>query len=259
MTTRSPAPLEPRVTRRRHAWSLAKAALAATLLVLPGLAVAASLKGKVTGTAKLLNPVWNEAKDPGAHRYSFREPSPTVRVEARSLTGFLPKELCVAALGSKGAPKGTAKVAIAGGRTSPVTLVVAPGQLIQFENQDPFPHRIYVVGGSGLPPGEVAFTKTRQWTPPGPGKFEVRDELAPSIRSWIVVEPRVVGVTFPERNGDFSIDLEPGKYALRGFFNGEPVGSELAITVTNSPDQRLGDPLIVGEAGKPADANKGGP
>lgn len=216
-------------------------------MALPGVALAATVKGKVAGAAKLLNPVWNEAKDPGLHRYSFREPSPTVRAEVYTLTGFLPKELAVVALGEGAKAKGTVAVTIAGGRTTPVTIVVPAGQAIQFTNADPFPHKLFDTGKKGLQPVETAPTKSRSWTPPGPGRYEIRDELAPSVRSWIVVEPRAVAVAYPNRKGEFAIDLEPGSYTLRGYFGGEPVGIEQTLNVTPTSEQVLQLPLVVGD------------
>jgi hypothetical protein len=234
---------------------------ALALLALPALAAAAgtiTVKGKLVGTQKLLNPVWNEAKEEKYHRYTFREPSPTVRADVKNLTGYLPKELCVAALADQGAPlKAALRMVIAGGRTSPVTLVVAVGQQIQFENQDPFPHKLYDTGGKGLGVAETLPTKTRGWTPPGPGKYEIRDQNAPSVRSFIVVEPRTVAQGYPDRKGDFGIELAPGHYVLRGYYNGEPVGSELPIDVAlGPPEQPLRLPLTVGEVAA-ADAGGG--
>jgi plastocyanin len=215
-----------------------------------------TVRGKTVGAGKLLNPVWNEAKDRNLDRYTFREPSATVRSDVRTLTAHLPKELCIAALVSGDAkPKQPYWMAIAGGRTTPVTLVVAAGQQIEFRNDDPFPHKIYVVGADskGLPPAEMGQAKTRAWTPPGPGKYELRDQLAPSVRSWVVVEPHVANVGYPDRKGDFLIELEPGAYTLRGYFNGEPVGVELPITVAPVPvEQPLRFPLVVGETDAPA-------
>jgi plastocyanin len=235
-------------------------AAAAALIALPLCAYAATgpvtVKGKTVGATKLLNPVWNEAKDPKLNRYTFREPSATVRPDVRTLTAHLPKELCVAALveGEGKALKAPLRVVVAGGRTSPVTLVVAQGQQILFENQDPFPHKLYVTGADakGFQATETAASKSRTWTPPGPGKYEIRDQLAPSLRSWIVVEPHVVSVGYPDRKGDFQIDLEPGTYKLRGYFNGEPVGTELPITVAPAPvEQPLRAPLLIGEGEAP--------
>jgi hypothetical protein len=234
------------------------------LLAVPSAALAAAnvvtVKGKVNGTGKLMNPAWSEAKDPKAHRFTFREPSLTVRQDVRNLTGYMPKELCIAALvldGKAPAPKVPLRVTIAGGRTSPVTLVVAEGQQIQFENLDPFPHKLYDTAAKGFAAVETAAAKSRSWTPPGPGKYEIRDQTTPSLRSWIVVEPRAIGVGYPDRKGDFAIDLEPGKYKLRGYFNGEPVGTEIDAVVAPVPvEQLLKVPLQVGDT--VADAGTGG-
>jgi hypothetical protein len=234
---------------------LRRAAVALALMVVPGAALAATItvKGRTVGANKLQNPVWNEAKDPNLHRYTFREPSPTVRPDVRTLTAHLPKELCIAALvpeGGTGAPlKAPLKVVIAGGRTTPVTLVVAEKQQILFDNQDPFSHKLYDTGNKGLAAAEIGPSKSRGWTPPGPGKYEIRDQISPSIRAWIVVEPRAAAVGYPDRKGEFQIDLEPGKYKLRGYHNGAPVGSELDITVAPVPvEQTLKAPLPIGEA-----------
>lgn len=235
-----------------------KIAFTAALFALPSLAIGAgavTLKGRIAGGGKLMNPVWNEAKEPQNHHYTFREPSATVRADARQLTGFLPKELCIAALGDKGAPnKAPLRMAIAGGRTSPVTLVVAEGQQIQFDNGDPFPHRIYDTTNK-LIEGDIPPGGKRGWTPPnGPGKYEIRDKTAPSIRSWIVVEPKTVAVSYPDRKGEFTIDVEPGKYKLRAYFNGEPVGQELDVDARPGPaEQPLKGPLNLGDAAQ-ADA-----
>ena len=233
------------------------------LLLLPGVAFAAvTVKGKLTGTNKLLNPVWKDAKEPGARRYTFREPSPTVRPDVRTLTGYLPKEVAIVALGEKGAPlKQPVKMIIAGGRTTPVTLVVPEGQQIQIENHDPFPHKLRDTGNKGLQPTEQGPTKARTWTPPGPGKYEIVDELAPSIRSWIVVEPRTMAVAYPDRKGEYAIDVEPGQYKLRAYFAGEPAG-EIDFLVKPGPAEQPAPPLAITVPSEPApaaaDAGAGG-
>jgi hypothetical protein len=57
---------------------------------------------------------------------------------------------------------------------------------------------------------------------------------------------------YPDRKGEFVLELDPGPYKLRGYFNGEPVGQELDIVITPFPtaDQPLKAPLVVGQAGK---------
>jgi len=240
--------------RGRFSSAFRKGALALLILSVPTAAFAAvTAKGKVSGAEKLMNPVWNEAKDPASHRYTFREPSPTVRSDVYALTAFLPKELAVVVIGDKGVPqKVPVSVSIAGGRTTPVTIVVPEGQAIQFENKDPFPHKLFDTGNKGLGAVETGPAKSRSWTPPGPGKYEIRDQLAPSIRSWVVVEPKAMSSVYPDRKGEFVLELDPGPYKLRGYFNGEPVGQELDIVITPFPtaDQPLKAPLVVGQAGK---------
>jgi hypothetical protein len=258
--------------RRGRARRAAMAAVVSAIPIAASVAYGAggpvTVKGKTVGAGKLLNPVWNEVKD-NLHRFTFREPSASVRTDVRTLSAYLPKELCIAALVPGDAkPLGVPyRVVVAGGRTSRVTLVVAPGQQIQFENGDPFAHKLYVVGpdAKGLQPAETAPNKSRTWTPPGPGKYEIRDQMAPSLRSWVVVEPHVASIGYPDRKGDFQIDLEPGSYTLRGYFNGEPVGTELPVTVAPVPvEQPLKAPLVVGESDAPpppapAPGKPGGP
>jgi hypothetical protein len=243
---------------RRFGAILRRAAIALAIALVPGAAQAVApgappqpvtAKGKLSGAEKLLNPVWTEAKDPNAHRFTFREPSPTVRPDVRNLTGYLPKELAIVVLGEKGtAQKVPVTVIIAGGRTTPVTVVVPEGQVIQFENRDPFPHKIYDTENKGLGAVETGTTKSRAWTPPGPGKYEIRDQLSPSLRSWVVVEPRAMASTYPDRKGEFAIQLEPGTHKLQAYFSGAPVGKELEVVITQFPaEQPLRAPLVVGE------------
>ena len=223
------------MTARTVPCVLRRLTIAASLLVLPGLALGAQVKGKLLGLEKLMNPVWNEAKETGSHRFSWREPSPTVRAEFRNLFAYAPKEVCVAAVGtSPQAPPGLPLlITVGGGRTTPVTVVVVPGTRLRFENRDPFPHRIYAVGQSTFPPGDMAAMSGRDWLAPAPGKYEIRDELSPSIRSYIVVEPNVAAISYPNQQGQFSFpqSLPPGEYTLRAFFSGAPVGVPKTVTL----------------------------
>ncbi len=212
------------------------------------------VKGQVKGGQLLINPVWAEAAKEENHRYTFRARSATVGSQATVLRAYLPKELCIVALANdKVEPnKVPTVITVSGGRTTPVTLVVTEKQQHQFENHDPFPHKLYDVKKSaGLNPNETASTNTRSWTPPGPGSYEVRDELFPSVRSWIVVEPKAAAHTFPNYKGAFQLKVKPGSYTLRAYFNGEPVGKPLKLEVGKAPEkQLLKTPLVVAEPPK---------
>jgi hypothetical protein len=249
-------PKSPRLCPRKLSRTLAVVVAAA---IAPGLALAGQVKGKLLGVEKLINPVWNEAKEVGAHRFSWREPSPTVRSEFRNLSAYAPKEVCIAAMANSPQTPGPVPmlITIGGGRTTPVTVVVAPGTRLHFENRDPFPHRLFGVGQATFPPGETGPLKSRDWTAPGPGKYEIRDELSPSVRSWIVVDANVAAVTYPSQQGTFVFqNLPPGEYTVRAYFAGNPVGAPKSFQLAGATVDLA---MAVGEGGeksKPAEAGK---
>src|SRR5690606_22659966 len=198
----------------------------AGLLVLPKTAAAAQIRGRITGHQNLLNPVWSELKEAASHSYTFREPSPTVSANLRRLFPYIPMEVCLVALAASPKPKlPEYSVRVAGGRTSAMTLVLPPGTPIKFNNGDPFAHRLYGVDVATLGASEMRPGASRLWTVPGPGIFEIRDELVPSLKMWVVGEPRVAAVAFPALDGAFTLELgEPGDYSIQAYFAGQPVG-----------------------------------
>lgn len=192
------------------------------------------MRGRLEGYRLLQNPVWREARDPNAHGYSFREPVPTVRAEFRRLYPHIPKELCVAALATtpQKAPAVPILIRVSGGRTTPVTIVVTPGTRLRFQNADPFRHRLYAVGLKTFTASDTQRGATREWTVPEAGVFEIRDELAPSVRMWVVAEPNVVAIGYPSLKGDFSLNVEAaGEYTVQAFFAGKRVGPALPVKV----------------------------
>jgi plastocyanin len=235
---------------------LARSALALVAITLaPTLALAANVKGKVTNTRDLLNSVWNEAKDPAKRRFTFREPAASVPADARVLRGHLAKELCIAATSEAGGakPAGAMRIVVEGGRTSVVTIVVAPGQELLFENHDPTPHTLYEVNGKGdFSKSTLAPNAQRTWTPTAPGTYELRDELAPSLRSWIVVEPKLVKAVVAALESTVLMSVHKkglGEFTMPGLFK---------VSVVNVPakKKRTGiDPFTKQErvfAAKPA-------
>ena len=194
---------------------------------------AARVSGTIENFRLLENPVWAEAKDPKNHGYSFREVVPTVRAELRKMFPHIPKEICIAAIGAeKQKPPKPILVRVGGGRTTPVTIVVPPGTQLTFKNTDPFKHRLYGVGISSFPPNDTARGATRDWTVPAAGVFEVRDELAPSLRMWVVGEPNVATIAYPSLKGEFALSVEqPGEYVVQAYFAGKKVGPAKPVTV----------------------------
>jgi len=216
------------------------------LLAASSVADAARVRGRVTNFRLLRNPVWLEAQDPEKHLFSFREAVPTVPAELRQPYPHIPKELCLAALASspqKAPPP--VLVRVGGGRTIPVTIVVPPQTQLSFQNIDPFGHRLYGVGVSTFPPGDTMKGGTRDWTVPGPGVYEIRDEVAPSLRMWVVGEPNVAAIGYPSMKGEFALTLdEPGEYQIQAYFAGKAVGpvrvvkmEQRDLDISNAPIQ----------------------
>jgi hypothetical protein len=223
------------------------------LLGLPAVADAAKIKGKIAGWRALENPVWGEAKDPKKRGYSFREPVPTVRAEFRRLFPHIPKEVCIAALSAEKQPppKTAILIRVGGGRTVPVTIVVPPGTTLQFKNTDPFKHRLYGKGIQTFPANETGPGAHRDWTVPAPGVFEIRDELAPSLRMWVIAEPNVAAIAYPSMKGEFALSPEKdGPYTLQAFFAGKKVGPAVPVEVSGR-DLDVRQPLKLAEEKKP--------
>jgi hypothetical protein len=237
-------------------WAAAGAVLAG--LCATALDVEASrVRGTVTGFQNLLNPVWEEDKDPDAHGYSFREPVPTVRAEFRRLFPHIPKELCIAAIANEKQPvQKPILIRVGGGRTTPVTIVVTPGTELQFQNTDPFSHRLYIKALPTFQASDTIKGGVRSWSVPGPGTFEIRDEAAPSLRMWVIGEPNVAAVTYPSLKGDFVLSVDtPGDYTVQAFFAGKKVGPESPVKVTGADLDLTKYPIKVADEAKAEKGN----
>jgi len=223
-----------------------------------GVAYAAHVRGTVVGYQHLLNPVWEEAKDTERHLYSFREPVPTVRAEFRRLYPHIPKELCIALLSSdKPPPQKPVLIRVGGGRTTPVTIVVTPGTQLQFQNNDPFAHRLYAVGVGAFPASDTVKGGIRSFTAPASGSVEIRDESAPSLRMWIITEPNVAAVGYPSLKGEFALSIDtPGDYRLQAYFAGKKVGPEVPVKVGATDVDLSKTPLKVADESKAEKAEK---
>ncbi len=233
----------------------AAALLAPAFVLVAGSALAGTVKGRVSGQEKLIPDVYVEASKPDAHRFTWREPSPTVRAEFRALSGNPSRDLCIAAMSSANAPAHEPiLIRVTGGHTIPTTIAISPGTRLSFENRDPFAHRLYIVGSSTFKAENQDTTRRREWSAPaGQGRYEVRDELFPSIRTFVVVDPQVVEVAYPGRDGAFGMSLPSGDFVLKAFFGGKQVGRPVSVTSKDRSLVDLKEPLNVGETadGKP--------
>ncbi len=221
----------------------------AVVAVFSAPADAAKVKGRVENWRLLTNPVWNEAKDPKKHGYSFREAVTTVRSEFRRLFPHIPKELCVAAIGTaKQKPVPPVLIRVGGGRTTPVTIVVPPGTQLQFQNTDPFKHRLYIPGNASFAANDTVKGGIRGWTVAGPGVYEIRDELAPSLRMFVIAEPNVAGMAYPSMKGEFVLTVpETGDYTVQAYFSGKKVGPAKQVKLEGGELDISKDPIKVAD------------
>ncbi len=230
-------------------------------LVAPSVsAVNPNVRGRIIGHEKLFPDVYVEAAKTDAHRWTWREPSPAVDSKFFNLSGNPSHDLCIAAMSSGGgAPQEKAMLmSLTGGRIYPTTIVVAPGQKLQFKNFDPFNHRIYGVGIATFKPENQSAGGVREWVAPtGAGKFEFRDELSPSVRTWVIVDSQAVQITYPGRDNAFAFTLANGDYVLKAFFDGKPVGQPVPVAAKDRLTE-LKEPLSVTPAPAPAGGGAGG-
>jgi hypothetical protein len=221
----------------------------AAFLAASGAAFAGPVRGRINGQEKLVPDVYAEAAKTDAHRYTWREPSPTVKQEFRVLSGNPLREICVAAIAGQQQPahEPAHLIKITGGRTIPATIAIANGTRLAFKNYDPFPHRLYIKDSPTFKPETTNPNGQREFAlPTGGGRFEVRDELFPSLRTFIVVDQFVADIAYPGRDGAFELNLGPGDYLLKAYFNGRIVGQS-SVSVKDKSTITLKDPFNLAE------------
>jgi hypothetical protein len=238
-------------TMRRRALPLLLATLSGfVLFTAAGQANAPNVKGKIAGYEKLVPEVYADAAKPEARRWTWREPSPSVDPKFRTLSANPSRDICIAATTSANQEQQQFLMTVTGGRVFPTTIVVTPNTQLTFKNFDPFKHRIYIASATGqrlLQPDDLQPNAVRTWAAQGPGRYEVRDELYPSVRTFIVVDPQVVGVAYPGRDGAFSFALPTGDYVLKAFFNGRSIGKQINFTAKDRGIVELKEPLKLDE------------
>lgn len=220
------------------------------LLTASGRAGPPNVKGKITGYDKLVPEVYAEAAKPEARRWTWREPSPSVAAQFRALAPNPSRDICIAATTGANQEKQEFLMTVTGGRVFPTTIVVTPNTTLAFKNFDPFKHRIYVMGPGGqklLPADDLQPNAVRKWSAQGPGRYEIRDELVPSVRTFVIVDPQVVQVAYPGRDGAFGFNLPAGEYVLKAFFNGHAVGKQIQFTAKDRGTVELKEPMKLDE------------
>jgi hypothetical protein len=208
-----------------------------------------TVKGKISGWDKLLPQVYADAAKSDSHRFTWREPSPTVKQDFRKLTASASRDVCVAAFGgSPASAHDSQRAFVTGGRISPTMIVLAPGSRLSFKNSDPFPHALYEVNSPSWTANPTAPGSSRDWAAGPPGLHVIRDQLFPSIVMYVMVDANAVEATYPDREGNFAMNLPPGDYTLKAFFDGKSVGKPVDGVHVGDKDVDLKDAMAVGDA-----------
>jgi hypothetical protein len=229
----------PDVKRRSRAsrpTRIVAALVVAASLLAGGTLVAASapaVRGKLSGWDKLVPPLYADAAKSDSHRYTWREPSPTVKQDFRKLSANVSRDVCVVAFGSgTAAAHEPIAVKVTGGRLTPSTIALSVGSRLSFKNVDPFPHVLFEAGNDKWGPNPTGPGSTREWAATAPGLHTIRDQLFPSIVMYVLVDPAAVEFAMPDHDGAFSLPVPPGEYALKVFFEGKQVGKEEGLRVS---------------------------
>lgn len=239
-------PWAPRPARAVASVVLA-ACVAATSTILAGPA-ALPVKGKLVGWEKLFPQVYADSLKADSHRFTWREPSPTVKQDFRRLSADVTRDVCVVALAAapSGQPHDPLSVKLTGGRLTPSTIVLSPGSRLSFKNADPFPHVLYEVGNPQWAPSPTGAASTREWAATTPGLHQIRDQLFPSVAMYVWVDPAAAEYALPSVDGTFSMTLPPGDYTLRAYFEGKPVGKEVSGVHLIDRGFEIREPMSVG-------------
>jgi hypothetical protein len=232
-----------------HVWVGILASVAVVLASGTLLAAGApsGVKGRVSGWEKLLPAVYADVAKADSHRFTWREPSPTVKQDFRKLSANVTRDVCVVAFGSGPAPEHEPRIVkVTGGRITPSTIVLSPSSRLKFKNADPFPHQLYEVGNAAWAATPTAPGSSRDWAAGPPGVHVIRDMLFPSVVMYIVIEPNAVEYDFPDRDGQFAMNLPPGEYTLKAFFDGKATGKPIDGIKVDAKGVELKEPLVVG-------------
>jgi plastocyanin len=206
-----------------------------------------NVQGKVVGWEKLAPHAYAEAAaDP--HRYRLREASASMKPDERRPSANVSRDICVAAFSAAAPAHEPLFIKVTGGRVTPSTIVVAPGSRISFENVDPFPHALYEVGDDKWVANPMGPGSSRDWTAAAPGVHQIRDQLFPSVTTYIVVDTGAVEFVLPDHEGGFSMAVPPGDYTFKTFFEGKQVGKDAEMVHLRDRGFQMKDPLnLVGD------------
>lgn len=195
----------------------------ATVITLTSPAWGAKLQGKVVVSKGLVESLAEqEREEADAQRaYYWNEPNGMIPVRPPAVR---PNSDLAMVLVKEGAaaptPDELTTVKVRAASLERNVVVTRPGSTIRFRNVGPFDHELYSPGMPGFKPERQSRDAFRPIEFAKEGIFEVRCQLQPHFRGYVVVTNATTVVPM-RKDGTFSIDeLEPGKYTIKVFHRG---------------------------------------
>lgn len=142
------------------------------------------------------------------------------------------------------------------GTLTPSTIVVQQGTTLRVRNEDDFAHELFADKLKDFDAKTLGPGQTRSIQLGETGVFELRDPLAPHLRGFLHVVPKVSLSATLNPDGSFSFkDVPPGDYVLK-VFRGATELPPRELTVESKGDVTL-DPIDVQPSAARVRANPG--
>jgi hypothetical protein len=147
-------------------------------------------------------------------------------IEPKKASVDYAREVSVVLVGPVAARDATV-VELSNGALTPSTIVAQHGLPLRIRNTDDFAHKLSAPKIDKFDPIETSPGQGREIQLLQTGVFEIVDQLAPHVRGYLHVLPKVSAVANPQGDGNFVFkDVHPGSYTVKVFRGARELRSE---------------------------------
>jgi hypothetical protein len=147
-------------------------------------------------------------------------------IEPKKASVDFAREVSVVLIGPESMRDATI-VELSNGTLTPGTIVAPHGTPLRIRNLDDFPHKLVADKLEKFDAIETSPGQSREVQLLQTGVFELRDLLAPHVRGYVHVLPKVSAVANPQGDGGFVFkDVHPGSYTVKVFRGARELRSE---------------------------------
>jgi hypothetical protein len=170
-------------------------------------------------------------------------------IEPKKASVDFAREVAVVLIGPESLRDSTV-VELSNGTLTPSTIVAQHGAPLRIRNQDDFPHKLSADKLEKFDAIETSPGQGREVQLLQTGVFELTDRLAPHVRGYLHVLPKVSAVANPQGDGSFAFkDVHPGNYTVKVFRGARELHTE-------ELEVKEGRDIVVGPFGVDARAAK---